>query len=55
MNKIKETFSYMCNSCGGGFSREEMQFDTEYDCDLCSYCYNRAERKNKQTINGGKS
>ena len=30
MKKIKETFSYMCNSCGGGFSSKEMYFDTEY-------------------------
>ena len=38
---------YMCANCGGGFFSKEMYFDTEYDCDLCSDCYGRAERKNK--------
>ena len=37
--------NYMCVNCGGGFSSKEMYFDTEYDCDLCSDCYGRAERK----------
>ena len=43
--KMKE---YMCANCGGGFSSKEMYFDTEYDCDLCSDCYCRAEKKNKR-------
>ena len=29
---------YMCANCGGGFSSKEMNFDTEYDCDLCDDC-----------------
>ena len=37
---------YMCVNCGGGFYSKEMYFDTEYDCDLCSDCYTKAERKN---------
>ena len=45
MSKIKEMFNYMCNSCGGGFSKEEMQFNTEYDCDLCSGCHSRTDKR----------
>jgi len=37
--------NYMCANCGGGFSREEMNFDAEYDTDLCNYCYTRSENK----------
>ena len=36
--------NYMCVNCGGGFSREEMYFDTEYDGDFCSDCYGRIEK-----------
>lgn len=28
---------YMCNNCGGGFSKEEMDFDVN-DSDLCKNC-----------------
>ena len=30
---------YMCDSCGGGFIKEEMVFDVE-DQDLCKNCSN---------------
>ena len=45
---------YMCSNCGGGFSSKDMNFDTEYDCDLCSDCYNRAEKKTKRRKNDTK-
>ena len=51
--------NYMCANCGGGFSKEEMNFPLEecdlydrdgeigeeYDTDLCNYCYTRSENK----------
>ena len=36
-NNIKEQ-CYMCVNCGGTFPRDEMCFDTEYDCDFCDDC-----------------
>ena len=29
---------FMCNSCCLLWNREEMNFDTEYECDLCDEC-----------------
>jgi len=29
---------YMCVNCGGNFTRDEMCFETEYDCDFCDGC-----------------
>ena len=29
---------YMCNNCGGGFIREEMDFDVNDQEDLCKNC-----------------
>ena len=37
---LEKEQSYMCVNCGGGFSRDEMCFDTEYDCDFCNDCMN---------------
>ena len=42
--KIDE-MEYMCVNCGGGFSREDMCFDTDYDCDFCIDCYDRTINK----------
>ena len=34
----EEEQNYMCVNCGGGFTRDEMCFETEYDCDFCVDC-----------------
>ena len=36
---------YMCNKCWGFFGSNEMNFDTEYDCDLCDECNPTEENK----------
>ena len=33
----QESGDFMCNNCGGGFTREEMDFDVN-DQDLCKNC-----------------
>ena len=48
MKKIPVLWSdenYMCVNCGGDFPRDEMCFDTDYDCDFCQDCYDRAINK----------
>ena len=35
---------FRCNSCTLFWYREEMNFDTEYDCDLCDECNPEEER-----------
>ena len=42
--KIKEQY-YMCVNCGGDFPRDEMCFDTEYDCDFCDDCMPKDEEE----------
>tara|TARA_Y100000356_G_scaffold6848_1_gene5037 strand:- start:2864 stop:2992 length:129 start_codon:yes stop_codon:yes gene_type:complete len=29
---------YLCNKCNEHIKKEDMFFDTEYDCDLCKNC-----------------
>ena len=29
---------YLCNKCHEHTKKEDMNFDTEYDCDLCNDC-----------------
>jgi hypothetical protein len=36
---------YMCVNCGGDFPRDEMCFDTEYDCDFCDDCMPKDEEE----------
>ncbi len=38
---------YMCVNCGGGFTKEQMYFDTEYDCDSCQDCYPKPKKEDK--------
>ena len=44
MIKEKEQY-YMCVNCGGQFPRDEMCFDTEYDCDFCDDCMPKDEEE----------
>ena len=37
VNEIEEEGLFMCDNCGGGFIREEMDFDVN-DQDLCKNC-----------------
>jgi len=43
---LKDECMFKCNNCHEHFSREEMDFDTDADCDLCKNCnhetYNEA-------------
>ena len=41
-----DKMKYICVYCGGSFSREEMCFNTDYDCDFCQDCYD-SEINNK--------
>ena len=40
---VRPLFQY--NSCNLLWYREEMNFDTEYDCDLCDECNPTEENK----------
>ena len=31
-------YLYLCNKCHEHTKKEDMNFDTEYDCDLCDDC-----------------
>jgi hypothetical protein len=33
---------FMCNNCHEHFGREEMDFDTDADCDLCKNCNHKS-------------
>jgi hypothetical protein len=36
---------FMCNNCHEHFSREEMDFDTDADCDLCKNCNHKTDNE----------
>ena len=36
---MEDKNKYLCVNCGGGFPRNQMCMDTEYDSDFCDDCY----------------
>ena len=40
----KDCKDYMCNNCGGGFTKEEMFFDDSNDHDVCTPCFVATEQ-----------
>ena len=40
---------YMCNKCNEHVKKENMNFETNYDCDLCDDCL-PDEKQNKKAV-----